>query len=123
MSGASNRLSDLALRLLHTTANSVASEQSFSVQNLHVTKLRNRLTVEHSEQLIFIYINSRVLAKTAYDRPSTEEVEMQEIEAENDLIDTCIQGSRVLGKRAREDEEDSLPGDEAGQALVGPLIL
>ena len=79
--------------------------------------------MEHSEQLIFIYINSRVLAKTAYHRPSTEEVEIQEIEAENDLIDTCMHGSRILGKRLREDEEDNLPGDKAGQALVGPLII
>jgi hypothetical protein len=89
LSGASCSLSDLPLRLLNTTANSVAFEQSFSVQNIQVTKLRNRLTVEYAEQLIFIYINSRVLAKTVYNTVSPREVELHEIEAENDVLPGC----------------------------------
>ena len=76
--------------------------------------------MEHAEQLIFIYINSRVLAKTTYNTPSFEEVELQEIEAENELIATWIRGSSILGKRQREDEEDDL---EVGQATVGPLVI
>ena len=55
------RLSDLALRLFHTLANSVPSKRAFSVHNyLHDSK-RNRLTSERSAKLQFIYINKRAL--------------------------------------------------------------
>jgi hypothetical protein len=40
---------------------------------------------------------------------------VQQIEAENDLINTWMHGSSVLGKRQREDEA-------AAQALIEPLI-
>ena len=48
---------------------------------------------------------------------------MQEIKAENDLMETWTYGSSILGKRQREDEEDSLEDEAAGQAMVGPLII
>ncbi len=55
------RLSDLALRFFYIPANSVPSEQAFSVQNyLHYSK-RNRLTSERSAKLQFIYINKLTL--------------------------------------------------------------
>jgi len=39
----------------------VASERAFSAMNLIYTKLRNRLGVEKSNMLIYIYMNQRVL--------------------------------------------------------------
>ena len=56
-----NRLRDLATRLYHTPANSVPSERAFSVQNILHTKARNRLKVERTARLIFLYINTRSL--------------------------------------------------------------
>jgi hypothetical protein len=54
-------LSDLAMRLFETPANSVPSERAFSAMNLTATKKRNRLSVEKLNKLCYIYMNSRTL--------------------------------------------------------------
>lgn len=54
-------LAKLALRIFKTPANSVASEQAFSVQNAIHTKTRNRLTPDKVDKLVYIYRNSRTL--------------------------------------------------------------
>ena len=55
-------LSDLAMRLFETLANSVLSERAFSAKNLTATKKRNHLSVEKLKKLCYIYMNSRTLA-------------------------------------------------------------
>jgi hypothetical protein len=54
-------LAQLAVRIFKAITNSVASERAFSAMNLIHTKLRNRLGVEKSNMLIYIYMNQRVL--------------------------------------------------------------
>ncbi|KAI0998220.1 hypothetical protein K3495_g9976 [Podosphaera aphanis] len=58
-------LSQLALELLHTPANSVASERVFSTKNLLHSKLRNRISGETKDKLCFIYINVRSLRQSS----------------------------------------------------------
>ncbi|KAI1002522.1 hypothetical protein K3495_g5677 [Podosphaera aphanis] len=58
-------LSQLALELFHTTANSVALERAFSTMNLLLSKLRNRISVETMDKLCFIYINVRSLRQSS----------------------------------------------------------
>ncbi|RKF82589.1 hypothetical protein GcM1_170012 [Golovinomyces cichoracearum] len=56
-------LSKLSITLLTTTANSVASERSFSIMNLLQNRLRSRMGVETMDRLCCIYINCRSLRK------------------------------------------------------------
>ena len=60
---ASPLLAAYALRLALTTANTVALERSFSALKFIQTRLRNRLTLERLNKLIFIYMNRRTLAQ------------------------------------------------------------
>jgi hypothetical protein len=54
-------LSQFALRLLHTPANSVPSERSFSTRNLVQDVKRNSLSPDVADRLCYIHINQRVL--------------------------------------------------------------
>ncbi|RKF55284.1 hypothetical protein GcC1_204035 [Golovinomyces cichoracearum] len=56
-------LSKLAITLLTTTANSVASERSLSIMNLLQNRLRSRMGVETMDRLCYIYINCRSIQK------------------------------------------------------------
>ncbi|QGA14809.1 hypothetical protein EYB26_002465 [Talaromyces marneffei] len=47
------KLASFANRLIHTVANSVTAERAFSLMNLQHTKIRNRLSVEQVEKLLF----------------------------------------------------------------------
>lgn len=53
----------LATRIFSTPANSVASEHSFSIQNLTHNKSRNALYPERVNKLTYIHTNTRVLAQ------------------------------------------------------------
>jgi hypothetical protein len=53
----------LATRLLHTLANSVPSERSFSSMNILHSKSRNRLTVERVSKILYIQVNRRTLGR------------------------------------------------------------
>ena len=53
----------LATRLLHTLANSVPSERSFSSMNILHSKSRNRLTVERVSKMLYIQVNRRTLGR------------------------------------------------------------
>jgi hypothetical protein len=55
-------LSELAMRLFETPANSVPFERAFSAINLTATKKRYRLSVEKLNKLFYIYMNSRALS-------------------------------------------------------------
>ena len=76
----------------------VASERAFSTMNLIITKLRNRLSVEKANKLIFIYMNQRVLDRAGdlllgdwVEELDEEQVEIEELllpieeEEENDI--------------------------------------
>jgi len=56
-------LSQIASRLYSTPVNSVASERAFSIQNLILTKTRNRLHSSKVNKLTYTYINARILKK------------------------------------------------------------
>uniref|UniRef100_A0A093VMB6 Zinc finger BED domain-containing protein 4 n=1 Tax=Talaromyces marneffei PM1 TaxID=1077442 RepID=A0A093VMB6_TALMA len=121
VSGVSSGLANLALRFLNATANSVASEQAFSIQNLQITKIRNRLTIEHADKLNFIYINSRALNEIMSNQPNTEEIAVLEIEAENDFIDTW-KISRSVMDLEYNDREEKIEESQVSD-VAGPLIL
>jgi hypothetical protein len=54
-------LSRFALRLLHTPANSVPSERSFSTRNLVQDVKRNSLSPDVADRLCYIHIIQRML--------------------------------------------------------------
>ena len=56
-------LAAYAMRLSTTTANTVTPERSFSALKLIQTRLRNKLTLERLNQLLFIYFNARPLSQ------------------------------------------------------------
>ena len=56
-------LAQIALRLHGCIANSVPSERAFSAMNVIATMSRNRLGADVLDKLIFIYMNTRVLAR------------------------------------------------------------
>jgi hAT family protein len=81
-----NELARLAVRIFETIANSVASERAFSAMNLIVTKLRNRLSAEKADKLIYIYMNQRVLDKACdlllgdwVEKSDEEQVRLEEL--------------------------------------------
>jgi hypothetical protein len=64
----------------------VASERAFSAMNLIVTKLRNKLSPEKTNKLIFIYMNQRVLDKGGdlllgdwVDKTDDEQLNLEEL--------------------------------------------
>jgi hAT family C-terminal dimerisation region len=67
-------LSTFARQLLNTIANSVPSERSWSTMNYIHSKTRNRLSLERVDKLLFIYINSRTLAKMNDYEPIEEQL-------------------------------------------------
>jgi hypothetical protein len=50
-------LAKLAIKIFKAIANSVASKRAFSAIGVIQPKLRNRLSVEKANMLIYIYIN------------------------------------------------------------------
>lgn len=97
------RLSDLALRLFHTPANSVPSERAFSVQNyLHDSK-RNRLTSERSAKLQFIYINKRALR---YKNPGKKREEQTWLTLTEDQ-ELAIEETNMADDIIRDEEDES----------------
>src|SRR2546421_12963299 len=85
----SSILALLAICLASTSSNSVSSEHFFSILKLLQNKLRSRLIYDCVDQLQYIYINERVLARAlAGNRLSSlsEENEESLIELEDVLI-------------------------------------
>jgi hypothetical protein len=88
----------------------VPSERAFSIQNLLLNKLRNRLSTERVDKLQYIYINQRVLNNVKWPLQQQEETqgEIQEetedrtqwdeelIELEDELIGNIEGSSRGL---------------------------
>jgi hypothetical protein len=60
-------LSEFALRLLHTPANSVPSERSFSTRNLIQDLKRNALNPVVADKVSYIRVNQRVLDRKGTD--------------------------------------------------------
>ena len=74
-------------RLLHTLANSVPSERSFSSMNILHSKLRNRVTVERVSKMLYIQVNRRTLGRAS--KPAVqleEELEKTDDDDDDDLI-------------------------------------
>jgi hypothetical protein len=99
-------LSRLADRILHTLANSVPCERNFSAINFVHSLVRNRLTPERVDKLLYIQINRRtlyreIIVKDKYD----EEEELVTMEEEpEELIGHTIE--------AQERSEDVLMGSQ-----------
>jgi hypothetical protein len=60
-------LGEFALRLLHTPANSVPSERSFSTRNLIQDLKRNALDPAVADKVSYIHVNQRVLDRKGTD--------------------------------------------------------
>ena len=74
----------LTTRLLHTLANSVPSECSFSSMNILHSKSRNRLTVERVSRMLYIQVNRRTLGRVSKPVVQLEEEELET--TDEDLI-------------------------------------
>jgi hypothetical protein len=72
-------LSKLADRILNTLANSVPYERNFSSLNILHTKLRNALTVERVDKLLYIQINRRTLRREGLFKILEEEEDEEDI--------------------------------------------
>jgi hypothetical protein len=71
MSDPDDLLTKYAIRLSTTTANTVFSGRSFSALKLIQHRLRNRLTLEHVNQLMYICSNAETYRKRLDPRPLT----------------------------------------------------
>jgi hAT family C-terminal dimerisation region len=56
-------LSSVAIKVLSIPATSAASERNWSTYNFIHSKLRNRMTIDRAEKLVYIYWNIRILRK------------------------------------------------------------
>ena len=77
-------LYQLATRLLHTLANSVPSERSFSSMGILHSKSRNRLTVERVSKMLYIQVNRRTLGRVSKTAAQLEEEELETTDDEDD---------------------------------------
>ena len=74
----------LATRLLHTLANSIPSERSFSSMNILHSKSRNRLTVERVSKMLYIQVNRRTLGRVGKPAAQLEEEELEITDNDDD---------------------------------------
>ena len=74
----------MATRLLHTLANSVPSERSFSSMNILHSKSRNRLTVERMSRMLYIQVNRRTLGRVSKPVAHSEEEELETTDDDDD---------------------------------------
>jgi Protein of unknown function (DUF 659) len=107
-------LGRFTLRLYDTPTNSVASEQSFSIQNSIHTKLRNALQSGRVNQLTYTYRNGRVLRKVeSIDTDGILSTDVQsvsphsltaaeEVELEDTLLFEDVEGEDIM----ESDDED-----------------
>ncbi len=100
-------LSNIALLLAQTSANSVPSEQSFSTLNFLLNDLQNKLSNEKVNILQYIYINERVLAQASKQLDKVAPQNMR-LAGDNSLValeDELIQGGELgveSSKRGRD---------------------
>ena len=104
-------LSQIALRLTQTPANSVPSERSFSTLNLLLNDLRNSLGNEKVNMLQYIYMNERVLARTGkqLEKMALQHMGLARDEELVELEDGLLQAGELgveSSKRERELEEE-----------------
>src|SRR2546429_9115164 len=85
----SSILVSLAICIASMSSNSVFSEHSFSILKLLQNKLRSRLIYDHVDQLQYIYINERVLARALADNRLSSLIEKNE-ESLTELEDILI---------------------------------
>src|SRR5439155_527529 len=90
----------IACRIFATPTNSVASERSFSVQNVIKDKPRNSLQPKKVDKMVYIYMNKRVIrgmengsirkGKSYRELTDKEEVELEEtiLEVDTDAADS-----------------------------------
>lgn len=80
---AAPELSKYALRLSQTTANTVVSERSFSCLKLIQTRLRNRLSPDKLNKLLFIKFNMNTLHPPATTRKRKRDTSVVDVDAED----------------------------------------
>ncbi|KAE8552207.1 hypothetical protein EYB25_006101 [Talaromyces marneffei] len=91
------KLASFANRLIHTVANSVTAERAFSLMNLQHTKIRNRLSVEQVEKLLFLQINEYQLQEKLNEEPTPEQqLEDEEAESARVYREQSLEFSSIL---------------------------
>jgi hAT family protein len=81
-------LSEIAIRLYNTTANSVASERSFSSMNFIHSKTRNQLQSESVDKLVYIQMNHRYIRDTVSSGDTEQKTSLiEDIEQEEERMD------------------------------------
>ena len=98
-------LSQLADRILYILANSVPCERHFSSLNILHTKLRNALTVERVDKLLYIQINRRTLRREGLFKVLEQEEDEDDEDDKDDEDD--------------EDDEDDTMEDTGEDATFG----
>ncbi|EED14263.1 conserved hypothetical protein [Talaromyces stipitatus ATCC 10500] len=112
-------LASIAKRLINTIASSAAAERAFSLMNLQHTKIRNRLTVEQAEKLLFIQINEfRIWEKSTWSQ-SQEGIQKELLEDdEEEMARIYTQQNHELTTILNSlNSMDSLPS-ETGQQIT-----
>jgi hypothetical protein len=79
----STDLGKLAVRIFTTPANSVPSEQAFSIQNAFHTKTRNRLSSVKVDKMTYIQRNARAIDNFAAGRTTSKTKPGERVEVFN----------------------------------------
>ena len=86
MAGEVEPLSKLAIRIFQAIANSCPSERSFSAVNFIQDEHRTRLSAEKTDQLIYIFMNTRTLRRQQGPPPTWDNLTPEEEQALEDQV-------------------------------------
>ncbi|KAJ5142933.1 uncharacterized protein N7515_001720 [Penicillium bovifimosum] len=116
------RKAKLALRLFHTSANTVSERASSASKRVH-RKIRNTVDADRIDKLVYIRMNRRALSEVE-EVEDEDERELQQLGWEDEQMEQFLHQSRVLdigdesldigsgrsilGKRSRSDSMDDL---------------
>lgn len=95
-------MAKLADRILHTLANSVPCERNFSAINIIHNKLRNALTIERVNKLLYIQINRRTLRRDPQfgDKNKDEDKVVEDTDGDTIFISPAHITEAELGEEA-----------------------
>ena len=114
----SRPLTTLIVRMRKTLINSCVSECVFSVMKVIHTTVRNRLTPERINKLLFIQINQRVLKRgTSTESNAQNEESVEEIESEGSMTEAVPQLQPIDAIKALQANRNAEEGAEDARAL------
>jgi hypothetical protein len=89
--------------------------RGFSTLKVHNTKLRNRLSAERLNKLVFIHINQHVLTQGPRTLHQVKEKEIVQLERNLALLieEEYLHSQWAQVQFSHDDMEDTLSGDEA----------